>query len=47
MDRNEREQFEAEMIKLDNDVKELEEIHDEMDKALLDIERRIARLKRR
>ena len=46
MDKNVKEQYKAAMIKLDNDVREIEEIHEEMDKQLLDIERRIARLRR-
>lgn len=32
--------------RLDEDMKEFEEIHEEMDKMLYDIERRIAKLRR-
>lgn len=46
MDNELKVQYKAAMKRLDDDVKEIEEIHEEMDKYLYDIEKRIARLRR-
>lgn len=46
MDKELRQQYRDAMKRLDDDVREIEEIHEEMDKYLYDIEKRIARLRR-
>lgn len=46
MDKELKLQYRAAIQKLDDDVKEIEEIHAEMDNYLYDIEQRIARLRR-
>lgn len=45
-DKELRQQYREAVQRLDDNVKEIEEIHEEMDKYLYDIEKRIARLRR-
>jgi hypothetical protein len=46
MDKDMRQVYMEAVQKLDSDVREIEEIHKEMDNYLYDIEKRIARLRR-
>lgn len=46
MDKELKPKLKEALRRLDDDVREIEEIHEEMDKILYDIEKRISRLRR-